>query len=79
MLAEISFDTELRIQEITILLLWIQELRSLVLPSGQSIDPSTKPNLFFTDKAIVIAQFQEVYFSPVSCCETRISPGLSEW
>lgn len=58
--ADISFEIELRIQERTMLLLLIQELRSFESFSlGFSIDPSMKPNLFLTDKAITIARFHD--------------------
>lgn len=60
MLAEISFETEFKIQEITALLFRIQELRRLKLvTSGFSFDPSLNPNLFLTKRAMVMARIQE--------------------
>ena len=60
-LAEISLETEFKIQEIATLLFLIQELRSPVSwPSSLASDPSTKlkPNLCFAKRAIIIAQIR---------------------
>ncbi|KAL4584391.1 hypothetical protein LXL04_008991 [Taraxacum kok-saghyz] len=55
-LADISFDTEFKIQDITNLLLRIQALMLVASAAfGLGRDPSIKPVLFFTDKAICIA------------------------
>lgn len=53
----------IRIHEITILLFRIQEARwfGSVSP-GRGIDPSMKPTLFFTDKAIVIAHSMKLNY-----------------
>ena len=60
MLAEISLETELRIQEITILLLRIQELSKRgSVPSGLKIEPSMKQTLFFTERAMTMALLQK--------------------
>lgn len=60
MLVEMSLDTEFKIQEITMLLLLIRELRrSKSSPAGLSIEQSMKRSLFFTNKAIVITGLQE--------------------
>ena len=55
-LAEISLETELRIHEVTILLLRFQALKIKALSTlGGEIDPSTKPSLFLAKSAINIA------------------------
>ena len=60
MLAEISLETELRIQDMTMLLLQIQELsntRSELFGCG--IEPSTKLVLFFIEREISMERLQE--------------------
>ena len=60
MLAEIFLDIEFKIQEITILLLLIQELKSVgFVPPGREMEPLKNLSLFLTDKAIVMAQLHE--------------------
>lgn len=66
-LAEIFFEIELSVHDITTLLFWIQELiKSGLASSGFFIDPSMNESLFFTERAIHIARLQEAYFSLVS-------------
>lgn len=60
MLVDISFATELKIQDITILLFLIQEfINSEFSHFGFLTDPSMNPTLIFTDNEIIIAWLQE--------------------
>lgn len=60
MLAEMSSETELRINEIKILLFHSQGARRFgSVSSGRLIEPLMKPTLFFTDEAILIARLYE--------------------
>ena len=59
-LAEISLETELRIQKMTMLLLRIHELRRVRSESsGREIEPLIKPILFFTERAMTMALLHE--------------------
>ena len=60
MLAEISLETELRIQEMTTLLFLIHELSNGKSDeSGLERDPSMNHNLFLTKRAIIIVRLHE--------------------
>ena len=55
------FEVELSNQDITIWLLHSQDANSVGSePSGLGREPSTNPNLFFEDKAILIDRDQEL-------------------
>lgn len=79
-LADISLEREFKSHEITMLSLRVQALNKLLSDyDGLEMDPSMKPILFLTDDAIFMARLQDAKLSPVSGCETRVSPGMSEW
>ena len=60
MLAEMSLETELRIQEMTTLLFLIHELSKGKLDeSGLGSEPSMNPYLFLIERAIIIARLHE--------------------
>lgn len=60
MLAEISFETEFRIHEITMLLfLFHEDDRCESASSGFVMDPSIKPILFLAERAMIMALLQE--------------------
>ena len=80
MLEAISLEIELRIQELTTLLILFQQAISWGPASaagGRSV-PSTKPSLFLAFKAISMDLFHEMKLSPVRTWETRVSPGWSD-
>ncbi|EYU45066.1 hypothetical protein MIMGU_mgv1a021298mg, partial [Erythranthe guttata] len=53
-------------------------MKNRIILRGSTIDPSTKPSLFFTVRDKIIARLQEAKLSSERACETRTRPGPSE-
>jgi len=78
MLVAISFITELRSQERT-MLSFLFHKEKWVRSVGSGRDPSTKPILFFDSRAMVTVRLQEPKLSPFRGVETRLWLGWSPW
>ncbi|XP_019228018.1 PREDICTED: uncharacterized protein LOC109209245 [Nicotiana attenuata] len=73
-----SFERELRIQEITLSLQRLQGLCCVESEAGSAEDPSMNPILFLAERAMTIALLHPAYPFPSKSEFTKIIPGESK-